>query len=188
MAGVRGTDLLDALAFVRQGHGPDANDRILIALDPSTREILGKPVREEEWYPLEALASYLVTAHRLLEPEATDFYRRQGFFAAQRRKAGPLSVMVESSEHRMRLAPTAWRIFYDVGHLEVVGATAPEATARIHGFPATPELCERFLGIWEGLSSEPGRRARAEEMRCVRKGDPYCEIRVLYEPEPSQAP
>jgi hypothetical protein len=183
MAGVRGTNFLDAQAFVREGHGPDAHDRVLAALDPEALEVLGKPIKEEAWYPVEALLAYLVAARRVLEPEAGDFYRRQGFFAARRRKEGPLRVMVETPERRMRLAATAWRTFYDIGHLEVVGASVQEATARIHGFPATPELCERFLGIWEGLSSEPGRRARAEEIHCVRRGDPYCELSVSYDPE-----
>jgi hypothetical protein len=185
VASVRGTNLLDAQAFVRETYGTDSNDRIVPRLGAELGEVFRRPIREDSWYPLEALRAYLVAARQVLDPEAADFFRKQGFFGAQRRKDGALGVMVATPELRMRMAPTAWRMFYDTGHLEVVGTSAREATGRIHGFPTTPELCQRFLGIWEGISSDPGAPARAEELRCVLRGDPFCELRVVYEPEAS---
>jgi hypothetical protein len=131
------------------------------------------------------LVAYLATAKRVLDPGAVEFFRAQGFDAALRRRRGPLSSMVSTSQLRMRLARVVWRMFYDVGRLEVVSDRPEGATTRIHGFPATPELCERFLGIWEGIASRPGVRPRAEELRCVLRGDPYCELRVFYDaPDP----
>jgi hypothetical protein len=105
--------------------------------------------------------------------------RRQGRFAGERQKEELLGPLVESSETRARLAPTVWRMFYDVGRLEVV-VDAQGPASRIHGFPATAESCARFLGIWEGIASSPGSPAVAEETRCVRQGDAFCEIRVRY--------
>lgn len=177
MVRVRGVDLLDAEAFVRDGYGADAVERVFAALDEESRAVFSRPPHGHDWYPLEALRSYLVTAKAAVAPDETDFYRRQGRFAAERRKRGPLQSMVATPELRMRLARTVWRMFYDGGRLEVVGDLADTAVARIHGFPARPELCERFRGIWEGLAG-PG--ARAEEARCVLRGDPFCELHVVY--------
>ncbi len=179
LAQTRGRDLQDAKAFVRERYGAAAHDRVLAALEPRRRGSFAEPIRDVDWYPLEALVLYLRAAHALLDPGATDFYRQQGRFAAEREKATLLGPAMATPESRARLAPTTWRMFYSVGRLEVVGETPTEACGRIHEFPATPELCERFCGIWEGLVSTPRRQVRAEETRCVRRGDPYCEIRIV---------
>lgn len=168
--------MIDALAFVRETHGFDSVSRVLEALGDLTGATFRRPIRETEWYPIEVLTSFLMTARTVLEPGATDFYRRQGYYAAQKRKRGSLGIMVDTSERRARMAKVVWHMFYDTGRLEVTGQSPETVAARIHGFPATPELCERFRGIWEGMAG-PG--TRAEETRCVLRGDPYCELHVV---------
>lgn len=168
--------MIDALAFVRETHGFASASRVLEDLGEPTAAAFRRPIAETDWYPIELLTSFLTTAKALLEPNATDFYRRQGYYAAQRRKRGSLGVMVGTRELRARMAKIVWHIFYDTGRLEVTGDSPETAAARIHDFPATPELCERFRGIWEGMAG-PG--TRAEEIKCVLRGDPYCELRVV---------
>ncbi|MGE5232776.1 MAG: hypothetical protein ACM3OB_01605 [Acidobacteriota bacterium] len=187
-AQARGRDFLDAAAFVRETYGAEAHDRVLAALDPHHRALFQQSIRDVDWYPLDALVVYLRAAQAILDPDSADFFRRQGFFAAQRQRAVLLANAMATPESRARLAPTTWRMFYSVGRLEVVGDSPGDARGRIHDFPATAELCERFCGIWEGMVSTPERRVRAEETRCVRRGDPYCEIRIAPTPaaEPSR--
>jgi len=185
VARVRGTDLRDAVAFVADTYGPGSTDLVLGGLPQRTRALFARNIRQLDWYPLEALTSYLVTAKGLLDPDGSDFYRKQGYYAAQHRKRGPLQMMVASPELRMLLVRTVWRLFYDVGRIEVLSQDPANVATRIHDFPATPELCERFRGIWEGMASEEGRPARAEGTRCVLRGDPYCELRVVYGPKGS---
>jgi hypothetical protein len=178
MAKVRGTDLIDAEAFVRESYGARGVEDVHANLKPETAALYRRPPKDSTWYPLEELTSYLIAAKATLDPESADFYRRQGRFAAERQKQGSLSSMVSSAWLRMRLAHLVWRIYNDVGRLEVVGDSPRLSFARVHDFPATPETCERFLGIWEGMAG-PG--TRAEETRCVRRGDPYCEIHIRYD-------
>jgi hypothetical protein len=178
MGHVRGSNLRDAVAFVRQSYGETGVDRVFRALPAEARKIFDGPIRDAGWYPVTSLQEYLVTARAVLDPLSSDFPRRQGRFAALSQKAGPLGKMVSSPALRMRLASLVFRMYYDVGSLEVVGRTPEEARARIHDFPATPELCERFLGIWEGMATSPTETAHAEEHACVRRGDAYCEISV----------
>jgi hypothetical protein len=185
VAQVRGRDLIDAVLFVGETQGREAHDRVLKALGPEALAAFRSDIRESAWYPLEALTIYLRTAQRVLAPEDPRFFRSQGFFAAQREKATYLGPMVATTDSRARLAPTMWKLFYDVGRLEVVGDKPETAVGRIHDFPVTPELCERFCGIWEGMATTPGRRARAEETRCVRRGDAFCEISLAFDPESS---
>jgi hypothetical protein len=178
MARVRGTDLIDAVAFVRESYGATASEEVWSRLDPEIAALYRKPPKDSGWYPLEALISYLIAAKATLDPGSVDFHRRVGRFTAERQGRGPLAAMVSSAWLRMRLARMVWRIYNDVGRLEVVGNSPTYSFARIHGFPATAETCERFLGIWEGLTG-PG--TTAEETRCVRRGDAYCEIHVRYD-------
>jgi hypothetical protein len=179
MAHLRGRDLIDAQAFIRDGYGALAHDRVVAALPPEARDIWTRPLQPVSWYPIEALRLYLRAARELLDPGSQDFFFRQGCDAARRQRAGPIAGMVATANLRMRLAPVVWRMYYDVGRLEVVGTDPETALSRIHGFPASPELCERFRGIWVGMTSTDAKAVRIEESRCVLRGDPYCELRWL---------
>jgi hypothetical protein len=177
MASGRGRNLIDAVGFVRDHHGEAGGARVQAALDPDMRSALAHTLRPDDWYPLEVLISYLRVAHRELAPGDGDFFRRQGFYSGQHQKAHYLRMMVGTRELRAKMAPTVWRMFYDVGRLVVVGAGL-EAAGQIHDFPATPELCSRFRGIWEGIASDSERVASASEERCILRGDAFCEFRV----------
>ena len=63
-------------------------------------------------------------------------------------------------------------MFYDVGSLVPVGG----GVGQIRDFPTTPELCERFMGVWEGIASTPERPIIATETQCRLRGDPCCEL------------
>lgn len=86
VAGVRGNDFVDAVQFVRDGYGASAHERVLAALPADARGLFAVRIRDSEWYPLNALVAYLRTAHRELDPKSGDFFRRQGYDAAQRRR------------------------------------------------------------------------------------------------------
>jgi len=169
---------VDARDFVRQEYGEAGLARVLAELPQDASRAFGETIREVGWYPLVALDLYLKAACRLLASGSLELCRSQGRFAAGRQKAGFLTSLVSTPALRVRTAPIAWRLFYDVGRLEVVGRDPETAVGRIHGFPATPELCTRFLGIWEGIVGSGEAPSVAEEARCVRHGDPYCEIHV----------
>lgn len=178
MAHVRGRDLIDARDFVRGSHGEAGLSKVRAALPPATRGLLDGTLREAEWYPLEHLVSYLVAARRVLGLD-DEFYRAQGFYAGQRQKASFLGMMVATPEIREKTAGVVWRLFYDVGRLAVVG-TGREAAGQIHDFPTTPELCQRFIGIWEGICGDAEHKAVATHSLCVLRGDDCCEFRVHY--------
>jgi hypothetical protein len=170
---VRGRALADTLEFVRETCGEDALDRLFASLEPAARGVLAGRLREAEWYPLDLLPSLLRSARDLFAPDDEDFYRRAGFYGAQREKATYLGVMVSSPEVIDQTAATVWRLFYDVGRLDMTAGLG-----RIYGFPTTPELCRRFAGVWEGIGSTPDLRLTATETCCVLRGGEYCEFRL----------
>ena len=177
MASARGRNLIDAVVFVRKSYGAAGVARVDAALDPDVRALLAHPLKPDDWQPLEVLIAYLRAAHRELAPGDDEFFRRQGFYTGQHQKARYLKMMVGTPELRAKMAPTVWRMFYDVGRLLVVGAGLA-ASGQIHDFPTTPELCSRFRGIWEGIASDSERAAIASEERCVLRGDAFCAFHV----------
>ena len=183
MACVRGRDLLDAVGFVRESYGASALERVVARLGEPELSCYRGSIREVGWYPLDALVAFLRTAQATLAPGDSGFCLRQGRYAAQRQREAFLGVMVATAESRAMTAPTIWRMFYDTGHLVVVGGDPTRARGQIHAFPTAPELCERFRGIWEGMASTADRPATATETRCVLRGDACCEFEVSYATE-----
>jgi hypothetical protein len=175
MARVRGRSLIDAVGFVRESFGDQALARVSAELEPAVRAVFEGTIRPTAWYELDDFLGYLLTARRVLAPQDEDFFRRQGRYAGRYQRSAHLGIMVDSLETMAKMAPTIWRMFYDVGRLVAVDGSRGRV-GQIHDFPATPELCQRFLGIWEGLASTPERTMVAEETLCVRRGDPCCEI------------
>jgi hypothetical protein len=175
MARVRGRTLIDVIEFVRDSGGESGLRATRANLEPGASTTFNGMLRESEWYPLEHLVAYLRAAKKALAPDEVGFYRRLGRFSGSRQR-GYLGSML-SPDARIRLAATIWRMFYDVGSLVVAGE-GDDSVGQIHDFPATPELCERFCGSWEAVSSTPEHEAQAVETRCVLRGDPYCEFKV----------
>jgi hypothetical protein len=175
VANVRGRAIDDALQFVRESWGEAALQRVVAELPPEAQAVCGALVHDSEWYPLDHLVVLLRTARRLLAQEDPDFFRRQGFHAGQREKAAFLGVMVATPELISKTAPTIWRMFYDVGRLVALD----HGVGQIHDFPTTPELCQRFIGIWEGIASTPEKPIVAKETQCRLRGDACCEMRLL---------
>ncbi|HJS57462.1 MAG TPA: hypothetical protein VKA01_05100 [Vicinamibacteria bacterium] len=183
MACVRGRDLLDAIDFVHESYGASALEHVVARLAEPALSCFRGSIREVAWYPLDALVAFLRTAQATLAPGDSGFCRRQGRYAAQRQREAFLGVMVATAESRAMTAPTIWRMFYDTGHLVVAGGDPARARGQIHAFPTTPELCERFRGIWEGMVSTLDQPASATETRCVLRGDAFCEFEVSFAPE-----
>ena len=172
MANVRGRALDGALDFVRESWGEAGLQGVMAELPPATRAVCNGLGEGHEWYPLEHLVVLLQTARTSCAPEDPSFFRRQGFYAGRREKAAYLGVMVATPEVIVKTAPTIWRMFYDVGRLVPVG----NGVGQIQDFPTTPELCQRFVGIWDGIVGTPERPIVTTETRCRLRGDPFCEL------------
>jgi hypothetical protein len=175
VANVRGRALADALLFVRESWGEAGLHRVVAELPAEAQAVCGGVIHDSDWYPLDHFVLFLQTARRLLAPDDPEFFRRQGLRAGQRQKAVYLGVMVATPELIAKTAPTIWRMFYDTGRLVALG----QGVGQIRDFPTTPELCQRFLGIWEGIISTPDNPVAVKETRCRLRGDDCCEMTLL---------
>lgn len=181
MTNVRGVIALNTVRFVKEVYGPEAHERVLARVSQGRRASFLGTIREGSWGPLEDVLAYMEAAKALLAPEEPDFFRNLGRFSGQaERRAQGFRPLVADASTTMRMAPTAWRAFYDRGRIEVVSLGPREAVARIHDFPAHRANCQRMCGAWEGLLETEELAVRVTETVCALDGSPCCEMRVAW--------
>ncbi len=175
--------MLNAIRFIRDTVGPAAHDEIVAALPAVHATTFRGLIREASWEPLDDFVAYLETAKRLLAPTDSGFYRRLGRFSGElERQASAFKVMVEDPSTAMRMGPTVWRSFFDVGRLEVEILAPREGTARVFDFPGCRALCDRRCGAWEGLLSTAALSVEVDESLCRADGHSFCEHHVVWRP------
>lgn len=181
MASVRGTVVLHAVRFVREGYGDAGHDAVIRALPASVCGTFLGPLHDGSWKPVDDLVAYMETARRLHAPQDGTFFRRLGRHSgALSRAAAGFRPMVATPETAIRMGPVTWRAFYDEGRLEVVESSERRGVVRVHGFPASRPLCERRSGAWETLLSTDALSAVVEETRCAAAGAPCCETEIVW--------
>ena len=62
---VKGRAVLDAIAVLREKHGPAAVDALVTTLPPEAQEVLRGTILANEWYPLDAMTSFMTAGNRV---------------------------------------------------------------------------------------------------------------------------
>ncbi|HYD43090.1 MAG TPA: hypothetical protein VEB43_19815 [Anaeromyxobacter sp.] len=62
---VKGRAVLDAVAVVRDKHGPAGVDAVVAKLPPAVQEVLRGSILANEWYPLDAMTSFMTAGNHL---------------------------------------------------------------------------------------------------------------------------
>src|SRR5690348_12572125 len=83
-ARVRGTALLSNREFLTKHYGPDAFDRLLLAMPHHLATALRKIPLAHDWYPADAMVASLELGGRLFSPDNPDaYYEAIGHFNAE---------------------------------------------------------------------------------------------------------
>ena len=181
MATVRGSAVLNTIAFVRDTLGIQAHRRILALLPPDHAAGVDLTMSEGQRRPLEYLVAYMEQAKALFAPTDDDFYRAMGRFGGVRnRDDSNFRFMLQDRETAIRMAKVLWTASFDEGSLETVSSTPTGATLRVIGFRCAPSLCQRILG-----TMEVELRASGDHTACVFRGDAHCEYALSWEAEAS---
>jgi hypothetical protein len=172
----RGGLFLNAIAFVRQDYGPASHEAVVRTLAADQAGPFLNPPTESAWRPLAAMAAYMEAAQALLAAGDEDFFRRMGRFGGAHDLRGrAVAWMLQTIEIAARMAPIAWRSYYDVGRLEVTARDERGASVRLHDFVVRRCLCVR---IHAALEAQMAGRVRLREVACTSRGDSRCEWRA----------
>jgi len=178
MATVRGSAVLDTIAFVRDTLGIREHRMILGLLPRACAAGVDLTLSEGQRRPLEYLVAYMEQAKALFAKGDVDFFRRMGRYAgARNRHDSNFKFILGARETAVRMLKVLWSARLDEGTLEVVTSTPGGVTFRLVGFHGSPSLCQWNLGVVEGELEATSARHTA----CVFQGDPYCEYTMSWE-------
>ncbi len=175
---VKGTALLSAVVFVEETFGESGKQAVLQEFDESTR-VLYQRILPNSWYDLDLLMNWMKTAHRLLAPYDSRFYRKMGRFSADYtlNRFYRFLLALASTERVVRRATAIWHNYYRPGDMEIVELEPKRTHLRLVGFQHnSAEFCERVMG-WMSRVVEltGGKNPILEHPVCIAKGNESCE-------------
>ncbi len=188
----KGILLLDHVRMIRGAKDP----RLLEALRPEDREIVGSHILTSSWYPYGVYARTLDVIFRDIAGSNPEVTRDMGRFMASRLLAGPYEMYVKADDPEATLLgfQVIWKNFFNFANVRLGhDASAPPAAGRrvftgtIEGFSNLPKpLCFIVQGFLDKTLEMCGASERfIAEVTCAASGDPACSYRGGWRVSPS---
>ncbi len=174
---VKGGALLSRLAFVREGRGEEAVQRVLARLSETDRKALGQ-ILTGAWYPFE-LNERLDEAIAAEMGIGENVFLLMGEKSAFQNLSGPHRIMLSPGDPHglLRRTPQIYQMYYDSGRrtYEKLGPT--KAVLRTYEAPTFSKHDCLTIAGWHRKAIEMcgGKNARVTETKCRAKGDEICE-------------
>ncbi len=185
MAQVKGTAVLSSVRYVRERFGDDALARLLAALPPGDRAVLGQGILASSWYPMEAFLRFMQEAERQLGTQEADVVRRMGRASCDYGVTGVYKIFFKlgSPEFIIARAARVFSSYYDTGELRIAETARGRAVAELSGFEGgAPQFCERIFGwMQRTLELAGARNLRSAHTTCVHRGDAVCRFEGTWE-------
>lgn len=188
MPNVKGSVLRSRLDFVEKKFGAPVLERVLAALPPDERQILGRRLLPAQWYPFTLGESLENTILRVLGEDGRRTFLEMGRRSAEYNLEGVHKVFVHAGNPHGLLcrAPAIYKLYYDTGHrtYEMTGEnTCSLITYDSESFSEAD--CLTIIG-WHERAVElcSGRHAEVDHPRCRARGDAVCEYLISWNLEP----
>jgi predicted hydrocarbon binding protein len=178
---VKGVVLKSRIPYVEKFHGKDAVGRVLEALSPEARAMVGGEILVSSWYPLQATIETLVTIDRLFGKGDLELCREMGRYTARVALEGGVQqsfVREHDPAFVIKMAPVIWQQYYDSGEIKVEQTGEESAISRLMGFEEPHRaLCLSVLGwMEEAIEIWGGTEIHVVETKCQTRGDSCCEF------------
>ena len=185
MAQIKGTALRGLLRHAKEGGHPGGVAGLVAQLPDSSRAVFDRRILASNWYPYEVYADLLngfVGSAR----DRTAYLHQLGRLLAKQDAGSTLKVVAlfGSVERLLQRAAIFWSRHCDTGTFDTVEPQpGSRATVVLRDFPGiSPLHCTLMTGWIEGIAEAAGAtRAHAEKVRCVHRGDAWCEYRGTWE-------
>ncbi len=176
---VKGTALLQNIAFVERMYGEDAKLTILRTFDETTQDFFSKRVCPTLWYDFDYLILWIKTSKAILAPDDDDFFRKMGYFSAiySLNRFYKFWLKLISLHELYRRAKFVWNTYCRPGEMKVLYQDSHYAHFRLYNFYHQEEIfCQKCIGYFESFSALKGAKdPKFIHPLCVVRGDPYCE-------------
>jgi hypothetical protein len=181
---VRGVVFQTHASYIRQREG----DAGLVNVEKKMEE-LGQPIKFRDikpfsWNRTASSVLVILVAKKLFNWTDKDIFEMGNSAPKYSFTVKMLMKYFLSSEKTFEESPKYWEKHYDTGKIEPFKYSAVEKiyVLRLHDFKINPVLCEYFRGyfIRIGQLTQKG-KITGEQVKCVFKGDPYCEYIIRWE-------
>jgi hypothetical protein len=185
MAQIKGTAVRGLLKHAKESY-PGGIDAVLATLAAPTRALFDQRILASSWCPYPAytgLLAALADRHREGRERATYLHELGRWAAAQ--DAGTtfkIVSMFASVETMLQRASLFWSRHCDTGVFETTDVQKGSGAGVLREFPDVHPLHCTLLGGWiEGMGEAAGaRRATTTKVKCVHRGDRWCEYRGVW--------
>lgn len=180
MAQIKGTALRGLLKHAREGGHPGGIPGALAALPAPSRGVFAQRILASGWYPYAAYADLLEALVGSTGDRSAHLRELGRWLAAQ--DAGTTFKVVAlfaSVETMLQRSSLFWTRHCDAGVFETVDVQKGSGAGVLRDFPdVSPLHCTLLTGWIEGMGEAAGaQRATVEKVRCVHRGDAWCEYR-----------
>jgi hypothetical protein len=180
MAQIKGTALRGLLKHAKEGGHPGGIAGLLDELPPAAREVFDRRILASGWYPYLAYAELL----NALTARASDrgaFLHQLGRQLAKQDAGTTFKVVAlfASVETMLQRSSLFWTRHCDTGTFETIDVQKGSGAGVLRDFPDVSPLHCTLLGGWiESMAETAGAsKATTEKVRCVHRGDAWCEYR-----------
>jgi predicted hydrocarbon binding protein len=190
---VKGIVLNSRIAYVEKYHGKEGFERVLEALSPEARAMVGGEILVSSWYPLQATVETLVTIDRLFGKGDLSLCREMGRYTARAALAGGVQqsfVREHDPGFVIKMGPVIWRQYYDSGEIQVEQTGEESAISRIVDFEEPHKvLCLSIQGwMEEAMEIWGGTEIQVTETKCLTRGEKCCEFVCSWVTPPAPPP
>jgi hypothetical protein len=180
MAQVKGTALRGLLKYAKEGGHAGGIGGLVAVLPPESRAVFGQRILASGWYPYTAYTDLLAGLVGPARDHSAQLIQLGRWLATQ--DAGTTFKVVAlfaSVETMLQRASLFWTRHCDTGVFETVDVQKGSGVGVLRDFPeVSPLHCTLLTGWIEGMGEAAGaKKATAEKVLCVHRGDRHCEYR-----------
>lgn len=183
MSSVKGSNILNRLAFLRDRFGSDATDRLLDSMATGDAAALRPRVLATSWYPFDLYNRIDEAIVALFGDGDLSICEEMGADSARRALSGTYRAFLKDGPGPLlqRLASLHSR-FYDEGKQEVTLMGAQRAVIRNTYVPcSTRTNCLVARGFYRTVVEMSGGRAvHVTEGGCSATGSPFCLFNIVW--------
>ncbi len=180
---VKGTVLLDTLAVLRERFGDDAHRRLLAAVDPASRQVLGGGALPNDWYPLDVLTTLMAKSLELNEAgdERRVVANAEAVVARHLRGVYAIFVRLGSPEWIIKRIATVHATYFRNVEIAHAFEGAKRARVRYRGFAPRHRILELALvGFYRKALELSGAKDRDVRVTVSIAAGDGCEVELSW--------
>jgi len=181
---VKGSNLLNRHAFVKEKFGPDAWDRVLASLADNDARLLSPRILASSWYPFDLYNRLDLAMCQVLAGGDLELCRTLGVDSARRALSGTYRLYLkDGAEAILRRLAVLHRSFYDSGSLDVTYLGPGQCAIRTVYVPrSTLTNCLVAEGFYRTVVEMcGGLEVQVSEGNCSAHGARFCLFNVRWE-------